>query len=287
MKKLSKILALLMIAVLAFSVFAGCSSNEEADTPVTSPDAEGGDEVQTDGEGEAQTGGEGAVDRIKEAGKLVMLTNAAFPPFEFLGDDNSIVGVDVEIAQAIADELGVELEIVNMDFDGIVPAIQTGRGDLGVAGITADDTRREQVDFSINYVDTAQYIIVSEDNTDIVDAASLAGKNVGVQRGTTGDIWVTDNTEAEVHRYGTGPDAGAELALGRLDAVVIDEMPAQEIAAANEGLKVIETPLTTEQYAIAIAKENTDLKEVVDTVLTRLIEDGSIEAWIEEYKAAA
>ncbi|MEL7601893.1 MAG: ABC transporter substrate-binding protein, partial [Bacillota bacterium] len=143
------------------------------------------------------------------------------------------------------------------------------------------------VDFSINYVDAAQVIIVPE-GSDIKAAADLAGKNVGVQMGTTGDIYVTDNANAkEVFRYKTGPDAGAELANGKIDAVVIDEMPAQQIAAVNSGLVVLDEPLTEEQYAIAIPKGAEDLKAVVDTVVQRMLDDGTIAKLIEEHKAAS
>ena len=214
-----------------------------------------------------------------------MLTNAGFAPYEFLGPDNNIVGVDVEIANAIAAELGVELEIVDMDFDAIIFALQSGKGDLGVAGMTNTPERAETVDFSINYVDTNQMIIVPE-GSDITGPEGLAGKTIGVQMGTTGDLFVTDNIEgANVQRYKTGPDAGAELAAGKLDAVVIDAGPAAQIAGANAGLMVLETPATPEpeQYAIAIAKGEEDLKAVVDSVLEQLIADGQIQAWIDEY----
>ena len=227
------------------------------------------------------------IDKIKAAGKLTMLTNAGFAPYEFLGEDNSVIGVDVEIATAIAKELGVELEVVDMDFDSIILAIQSGKGDLGIAGITNTEERRQTVDFSINYVDSLQMIIVPEGSA-ITGPADLAGKSVGVQMGTTGDLLVTDGVEGvNVQRYKTGPDAGAELAAGKLDAVVIDAGPAAQIAKANAGLVVLETPATDEpeQYAIAIAKGNDDLKAMVDSVLEKLIADGQVQAWIDEYNA--
>ena len=215
----------------------------------------------------AAEAGTPTVDKIKAAGKLTMLTNAGFAPYEFLGEDNSVIGVDVEIATAIAKELGVELEVVDMDFDSIIFAIQSGKGDLGIAGITNTEERRQTVDFSINYVDSLQMIIVPEGSA-ITGPADLAGKSVGVQMGTTGDLF-------------------AELAAGKLDAVVIDAGPAAQIAKANAGLVVLETPATDEpeQYAIAIAKGNDDLKAAVDSVLEKLIADGQVQAWIDEYNA--
>lgn len=227
------------------------------------------------------------IDKIKAAGKLTMLTNAGFAPYEFLGEDNSVIGVDVEIATAIAEELGVELEVVDMDFDSIILAIQSGKGDLGIAGMTNTEERRQTVDFSINYVDSLQMIIVPEGSA-ITGPADLAGRSVGVQMGTTGDLFVTDTVEGvNVQRYKTGPDAGAELAAGKLDAVVIDAGPAAQIAKANAGLVVLETPATDEpeQYAIAIAKGNDDLKAMVDSVLEKLIADGQVQAWLDEYNA--
>ena len=227
------------------------------------------------------------IDKIKKAGKLVILTSSGFAPFEYLGANNEVVGVDMDIAKAIADEIGVALEVVDMDFDGIIPAVQSGKGDLGVAGITADDERRQSVDFSINYVDAAQVIIVPEGSA-IKSAADLAGKNIGVQMGTTGDIYVTDEVGAgNVLRYKTGPDAGVELANGKIDAVVIDDMPAKQIAEANKGLVTLEEPLTEEQYAIALKKDAADLKAVVDKVVQKMLDDGTIAKLIEEHKVAS
>lgn len=265
-----KNLKLIIAAVLAIALLCvGC-----APAAAPAPEAPAGQGTPT-------------VDKIKAAGKLVMLTNAGFAPYEFLGDDNKVIGVDVEIATAIAKELGVELEVVDMDFDGIVFAVQSGKGDLGLAGMTNTEERRQTVDFSVNYVDSLQMIIVPEGSA-ITGPADLAGKSVGVQMGTTGDFFVTDNVEgANVQRYKTGPDAGAELAAGKLDAVVIDAGPAVQIAKANAGLKVLDAPATDEpeQYAVAIAKGNEDLKAVVDSVLTKLIADGQVQAWIDQYNA--
>ncbi|MDD3921168.1 MAG: transporter substrate-binding domain-containing protein [Eubacteriales bacterium] len=234
----------------------------------------------------AACGQKSAVEQIKKNGKITMLTNAAFAPFEYLGADNAVAGVDVEIAQAVADELGVTLEVVDMDFDGIVAAVQTGKGDLGVAGMTATEERAKSVDFSINYVDTAQMIIVPEGSA-IATVEDLTGKNIGVQMGTTGDLYASDYVEgATIQRLKTGADAGLALANGQLDAVVIDAMPAQQIVSANAGLKILDTPLTEEQYAIAIAKDS-DLKPVVDKVLEKLLADGTVDALIEKHMAAS
>lgn len=168
-----------------------------------------------------------------------------------------------------------------MDFDGIIPAVQTGKGDLGVAGITADDERRESVDFSNNYISTTQAIIVPVGSS-ITGPDDLIGLTIGVQMGTTGDTYASDIENATIARYKTGPDAGLALANGQIDAVVIDAMPAQQIVSANTGLVVLETPLTEEEYAIAIAKGKEDLVAVVNTVLESL----DIDALVEKHVAA-
>ncbi len=266
MKNVMKCIAAVLALTLIVCAFVGCASqpnNEKPDEPAS------------------------ALERIKADGKLVMLTNAAFPPFEYLGGNNDVIGVDVQIAQAIADEIGVTLEVVDMDFDGIVMAIHTGKGDLGVAGMTATDERRKSVDFSVNYVSTTQVIIVRADETAITTPDDLIGKKIGVQMGTTGDLFGSDIEDAEIYRYKTGADASIELANGKLDAVILDEMPAKEIAAGNSALKVLEEPFTEEEYAIAIAKGNDDLKEVVDKVLGKLVADGTVDAWIEEHMASS
>lgn len=279
-------LALLMIATLT-----GCgqgatppaSSAAPSAAPSTAPTAAPSAApapVQSEAPAKSDTP---TIDRIKAAGKLVMLTNAAFPPFEYMGDDGKPAGVDVEIAQAIAAEIGVPLEVVDMDFDAIVMAVQSGKGDLGVAGMTNTEERRKNVEFSINYLNTTQMIIVPKDSK-IKSKADLVGKTIGVQMGTTGDIFASDNIEnAKISGFKTGPDAGIALANGQIEAIVIDEMPASQIVAANEGLKVLDEPLTQEQYAIAIAKENTDLKAVVDKVLDRLLKDGTVDKLIEKH----
>ncbi len=254
--KNTKWIAFMLVLILALALVAGCAKPAATQT---------------------------AVDKIKAAGKLTVLTNAAFPPFEYLGSDNKPAGVDIDLAQAIADELGVTLEVVDMDFDGIVPAIQTGKGDLGVAGITASDERRQSVDFSIDYFSTTQNIIVREDNAEISGPDDLPGKKIGVQMATTGDLFASDIEGAEIIRFKTGPDAGLALANGQIDAVVIDAMPASQIVAANTGIKVLEEPFTEEQYAMALAKGNDDLKAVVDEVLGKLLDDGTVDALIEKH----
>ena len=297
MKKHGKILSLVLVLLFALTLLAACapaeSSPSASDSASASESASESTSASASESTSASTEEGDAVAAIKDAGKLIMLTEAGFAPYEYIGEDNEVAGVDVEICKAIAEELGVELEVVQMDFDGIIPAIQTGKGDLGAAGITKDPEREKSVSFSINYVDAAQMIVVRKDETAIAGetsedlVAALAGKNVGVQMGTTGDIFVSDETEATPVQYKKVADAAMELANGKLDALVIDEMPAQQVVSANDDLMVIDTPLTQEQYAIAIAKDKTDLKAVVDEVVQRLLDEGKIDEWITYHKEAS
>ncbi len=220
-----------------------------------------------------------AVDAIKEKGEIVMLTNAAFPPFEYLADDGSVQGVDVEIAQAVADKLGVELKIVDMDFDPIVNSLKAGKGDFAAAGMTITEERLKQVDFSDEYVTSSQVVVVRADSKlegdkAAIDAA-LSGKNIAVQTGTTGDWYAAGEEEtgstikdANVLQYKSATEAALYLINGKADAVIIDQKPAEAIVATNEGkLKILDTKLTDEEYAFAIQKGQDDLKAVINEVI--------------------
>ena len=233
------------------------------------------------------------IDKIKENGKIVMLTNAAFPPFEYLGDELNedgtakVAGVDADIAAEIAKDLGVELEVVDMAFDGIILAVQSGKGDFGAAGMTVKPEREEMVNFSIKYVKSSQYILVKA-GSDIKTAADLEGKTIGVQLGTTGDFYATDEVPgATVMPYKDAVTASLDLANGRIDAVITDELPAKSIAASNEALILIDEVLTEEEYAIAVAKEKTDLLEAINKTITRLQEEGLIEVFINTHMGLA
>lgn len=227
---------------------------------------------------------------VKEQGKLVMLTNAAFPPFEYLGSNGETAGVDVEIAQKIAERLGVELEVVDMDFNGIVAALASGKGHIAAAGMTVSEERLKSVDFSVNYVTSAQYMIVPATNTDILTSEDLKGKKVGVQEGTTGDLyasgdWDGDFGVSEVLRFSNAIEASTALMNGKCDLVIVDEMPAKAIVAQNEGvLKLVDEPLTLEDYAIAMRK-GSDLKDIINEELQKMIDDGTVEALILKHTA--
>lgn len=230
---------------------------------------------------------ESTVDQIKENGKLVLMTNATFPPYEYLGDDNAVVGTDIEIAQMIADEIGVELEVVDMDFDGLVPALKGGKGDLVAAGMTVTPERAEEVDFSIPYADATQVIIVDKEDPKVSGPDDLDGKVIGVQLGTTGDMYVQweidDGANIELAQYKSNMEAAMDLVNGRLDAIVLDELPAKSIADANPTLSIIDEPFTTEQYAMAVQKGNEELLAIVDGVMQKLMDEDQVAALNEKY----
>ena len=217
-----------------------------------------------------------------EKEKLTMATNAEFPPYEYVEGDK-IVGIDAEIAALIADKLGMELEIVDVAFDSIIPGVQSGKYDMGMAGLTVNDERLEKVNFSTSYATGIQAVIVKE-GSDIKSIDDLAGKKIGVQTSTTGDIYATgDYGEDAITRYDNGAVAVQALLAGKVDCVIIDNEPAKSYVAANEGLKVLDTEYTVEDYAICFAKENTELQEKVDGALKELIADGSVKEVIEKY----
>ena len=227
-----------------------------------------------------------------ESGTLIMATSADFPPYEFW-EGNEIVGIDAEIAAEIAAKLGLELRIDDIDFDSIIPAIVAGRADIGMAGMTITDERLESVDFSISYATGVQVIIVRDDS-EITSVDDLfeddADFTIGVQTSTTGDLYSTWDLEDEglatINRYRRGTDAVQSLITGRVDCVIIDNEPAKAFVAANPGLKILETEFAVEDYAIAIKKGNTALKEAIDNALGELIANGTVQRIVDKYISA-
>lgn len=218
-----------------------------------------------------------------EGGVLRMGTNATFPPYEYVDENNEVAGIDADIAAAIADKLGMELEITDMAFDSLIPALQSDTIDIVLAGMTVDPERAESVNFTDSYATGVQVIIVPE-GSDIASPDDLEGKNIGVQTGTTGDLYCTDDYGQEfVKQFDNGPLAVAALLNGQVDCVVIDNEPAKNYVAANEGLKILDTAYANEDYAAALAKEDTELYEQVNTAIQELKEDGTIASIIEKY----
>ncbi len=219
----------------------------------------------------------------KEDNVLTMGTNAAFPPYEFVDDNGDIVGIDAEIAAAIAEKLGMELEIKDMEFDSLITACAGGSVDVVLAGMTVTDERKESVNFSDTYATGIQVIIVKE-GSEIATVEDLDGKMIGVQAGTTGDIYCTDDYgQDNVKQYNNGALAVAALQNDQVDCVIIDNEPAKSFVAANEGLKILETEYVTEDYAIAVAKENTELLDKINKAMAELKADGTIDKIIDEY----
>ena len=232
---------------------------------------------------------------------LTMATNAAFPPYEYKEGDK-IVGIDAEIAEKIAEKIGMKLEIVDTEFGSIIGGVQSGKYDIGMAGMTVTEERLESVNFSDTYANAVQVVIVKEDfeyasyedfytgydeegnPTGVID-----GIKIGVQQDTTGDIYASSEPsgwgfgEDNVIRYKTGADAVQALISGKVSCVIIDNEPAKSYVAANKGLTILDTTYVEEEYAIAIAKDNEALLEDINEALDALIKDGTVKKIIDKY----
>ena len=225
-------------------------------------------------------------------GKLTMSTNASFPPYEMVADDGSFEGIDIEVAGAIAQKLGLELQVDDMGFDAALQAAQTGKSDMVMAGVTVTEERQAVMDFSNTYANGVQVVIVKEDSP-IQTVNDLANANmIGCQMGTTGYIYCSDTPENggfgedHVTPYDDGAAAVQALMNGQIDAVVIDNMPAQEYVAANPGLKILDGEFTNEDYAIGVAKGNTALLDAINGALEELTNDGTIQSIVDKYISA-
>ena len=273
---MKKLIALTMALLLALGLFAGCSNTDTNNASTNGTDA--------------GTNGTGSVTTL-EAGKLIMSTNAAFPPYEMTDDDGNYIGIDVEIAEAIAEKLGLELQIDNMGFNAALEAAQQGKSDMVMAGVTVNNDRLAVMDFSDSYATGVQVVIIPE-NSDITSLDDLEGKQIGTQMGTTGYIYASDTPdnggygEDNVIPYDNGITAVQALKNGQIDAVIIDNGPAQEFVKSNTGLKILETEWLTENYAIGFAKGNTQLVDAVNAALKELIADGTVQTIVDKYITA-
>ena len=214
-----------------------------------------------------------------------MGTNAEFAPFEFVGDDGTVQGIDAEIAAEIAKDLGVELEISNMNFDSLLPALASGKIDIAIAGMTVTEERKQTTTFSDPYFNATQVIIVPSENSTVASVEDLAGKRIGVQLGTTGDLYTDDLEDVTVTRYNKGLDAVMDLAAGRLDCVIIDLLPARSFVANVEGVEILELDedLTQEEYAIAVKSDDPALLAAINDTLERIKTDGTLDAILDKY----
>lgn len=266
---MKKVWALVSAAILAVFCLTACGNTASTNSSSTS---------STDSSASA------AFTTITE-GALTMATNAEFPPYEYYEGDN-IVGIDAEIADLIAQKLGLKLEIVDVAFESIVPGVQSGKYDMGMAGMTVDEKRLKSVNFSSSYATGVQVVIVKEDGP-IATLDDVADKMIGVQTNTTGDIFATgDYGEDHVTQYDNGALAVEGLKGGKVDCVIIDNEPAKAYVAANEGLKILDTEYAVEDYAICFSKENGALQEAVNAALEELIADGSVQKIIDKYISA-
>ena len=284
MKNLKKLALMGLTAAMSLSLLAGCGNGTTgtANTPAANSNTPSG---STESSTPAATGEFTTV----EEGKLHMSTNAQFPPYEMTTDDGGFEGIDVEVAQAIADKLGLELVVDDMAFNAALTAVQTGQSDIAMAGITVTPEREAVMEFSNTYANGVQVVIVKEDSPiETVDDLANASM-IGCQADTTGYIYCSDTPENggygedHVTAYDNGALAVMALVNGQVDAVVIDNAPAQEFVAANPGLKILDTEFANEDYAIGFAKGNTALKDAVNTALEELIADGTVQSIVDKY----
>lgn len=242
---MKKITAIIMVLALALCVFAGCGAKD--------------------------------TDNV-----LTMATSADFPPYEFYENDE-IVGIDVEIMNAVCEKIGMTLDIQDMSFDSVIGAAQTGKADIAMSGITITEDRKAMINFTIPYTSTAQSIIVVKDGA-IAKKDDLEGKKIGVQINTTGDTQVTEEFgDDSTERFQNGALAVESLKNGKIDCVVIDGEVAKALVAANEGLEIIADAYSLEEYAIAIAKDKTELLDKINGALEELIADGTIDTIMDKY----
>ena len=285
---MKKALSLMAAAALVLSLAAcGSTASSAASSEAASPEAASSDAASSEvASSEAASETETAELSTVEPGKLIMSTNAAFPPYEMTTDSGEFEGIDIETAQAIADKLGLELQIDDMDFDAALLAVQQGKADMVMAGVTVTDERQNVMDFTDSYATGIQSIIVKEDS-DIASVDDLAGKKIGTQRGTTGYLYCSDDFGDEnVVAYDNGLTAVQMLNNGQVDCVVIDNAPAKEFIAANPGLKLLDTAYVEESYAIGVGKGNTELKDAINTALEELKADGTLQAIVDKYITA-
>ena len=284
---MKKFLALVLTLAMALSVTACGGSDTTEDT--TTDTTDGAQTEETTGNAVSTEYGDFTV---VEAGKLHMSTNAAFPPYEMTTDDGGFEGIDVEVADAIAQKLGLELVVDDMGFDAALTAVQTGQSDIAMAGITVTEDRLEVMDFSDSYATGVQVVIVPEDSP-IQTIDDLANAEmIGCQAATTGYIYASDTPENggygedHVTAYENGALAVMALVNGQIDAVIIDNEPAKAFVEANEGLKILDTPWVEEEYAIGVAKGNTDLLDAINAVMEELKADGTFQSIVDKYITA-
>ena len=281
---MKKVFAFALTVLMVMSMFAGCGSSNTAKTTTAATEAPATTAEATAAE---TTAAATAASELKtvEAGKLIMSTNAAFPPYEMVADDGSFEGIDVEVAGAIAGKLGLELVVDDMDFDAALLAVQQNKSDIVMAGVTVTEDRQLIMNFSDSYATGVQVVIVKEGSDVTLD--NLGEKMIGTQRGTTGYIYTSgDYGDDHVTAYDNGASAVQALLNGQVDCVVIDSAPAEAFVAANAGLTILDTEYVTESYAIGVNKDNTALLDAINQALAELTADGTVQAIVDKYITA-
>lgn len=304
MKKIASLLAAVMLLTAAL---AGCgnsgSGSSTSDTSSASSTVSQSSAAEDSSAAEGETSSEASATEAGdygefttiEEGKLIMATNAQFPPYELVSDGEGFngtgfEGIDVEIASAIADKLGLELQIDDMDFDSALVAVQNDAADVVLAGLSYSEERDEVLDFTDSYATGVQVVIVKEGSDVTMD--NLGEKMIGTQRGTTGYIYASDTPENggygedHVSAYDNGATAVQALVNGQVDAVIIDEAPAKEFVAANEGLTILPGNWVEEQYCAAVNEGNTELLNAINTALNELMDDGTVQEILDKYITA-
>lgn len=262
---------MIAIALAMLMLFGMIACGQTAQTETTAPEQTG-----------EQTTTEAATLQTVNEGKLTMSTNAQFPPYEMVTDNGGFEGIDVEIAAAIAEKLGLELQVDDMEFAAALEAAQQGKSDIVMAGVTVTDERLQVMNFSTSYANGVQVVIVKEGSDVTLD--NLGEKVIGTQAGTTGYIYCSEDFgEDHVTAYETGATAVQALVNGQVDCVVIDNMPAQEFVKANAGLTILDTEYANENYAIGMAKDNTALLDAINNALAELTADGTIAQIVNKY----
>ena len=283
---MKKYMAMATALCLALSL-AACGGSSSSSSAASAPASSAAASSEAASSEASSSAASGEVTTVV-SGKLTMSTNAAFPPYEMTTDDGSFEGIDVEIAGAIADKLGLELQIDDMDFDASLLAVQQGKSDMVMAGVTVNEERLAVMDFSDSYATGIQVVIVPEDSG-IASIDDLEGKLIGTQRGTTGYLYCSDTPENggygedAVVAYDDGLTAVQALMNGQVDCVVIDNAPAQSFVESNPGLKILDTEFAVEDYAIGVNKGNTALLDAINTALAELTEDGTIQTIVDKY----
>ena len=278
---MKKILALMLALCMVFALAAcGEPASEPSDAPVS--DAPEASEAPASEAPETETPADAEGGLTIVDGKLTMSTNAQFPPYEMTTDDGGFEGIDVEIATAIAEKLGLELDILDMDFDSALLAVQQGKSDIVMAGVTVNEDRLLVMDFTDSYATGVQVVIVKEGSDVTMD--NMGEGLIGTQRGTTGNIYCTeDYGEEHVVAYDDGFTAVQALMNGQVDCVVIDNAPAQEFVKNNAGLTILDTEYAVEDYAIGLNKGNTALLDAINGALAELISDGTVQSIVDKY----